>query len=98
MNTAEDRIVMDNEKRDVAIREEIIGIVSRITRVSQSGISNDVLIRDELGIDSLMAIEIIANIEKHYDVTIDESLLNDVETVGEFIQLIENVVRKKAVS
>ncbi len=74
------------------VRNNIIAIVSKITRMDQSGIADDVLIRDELGIDSLMAIEIVAHIEKRYNVTIDESLLNTIETVGDFVGLIESII------
>lgn len=74
------------------VRKDIIEIVSRITRIDQSGITDEVLIREELGIDSLMAIEIVANIEKYYNVTIDESFLNNVETVGEFVALVESII------
>jgi len=76
------------------IRKDIIEIVSRITRIDQSGISDDVLIREELGIDSLMAIEIVANIEKYYNVRIDESLLDPLETVGEFIAVVESIISR----
>jgi acyl carrier protein len=75
--------------------KEIIGIVSKITRIDQSRISNEILIREELGIDSLMSIEIIANVEKHYNITIDESLMNKIETVGDFIALVESIVYKR---
>ncbi|MBP7734665.1 MAG: acyl carrier protein [Spirochaetes bacterium] len=80
------------------VRQNIIAIVSRITRMDQSGIGDDVLIREELGIDSLMAIEIVANIEKFYNVAIDESILLGVETVGDFIEIIHTVVLEKDIS
>lgn len=87
---------MDNIKEHDEIRKSIIDIVSRITRIDRSGISDTVLIREELGIDSLMAIEIVANIEKHFTISVDESLLQDVQTVGNFISLIESIINKNS--
>ena len=49
----------------------------------------DVLIREELGIDSLKALEIVARIEKDLSILINEGQLLSVRTVEHFINLIE---------
>jgi acyl carrier protein len=51
------------------------------------------LIFEELGLDSLMAIEILAKIEKRFDIIIEESLLANINTVGDFIQAIEEKIK-----
>lgn len=76
----------------ISIRINIIKILSKITRIDFSGISDDVLIREELGIDSLIAIEILANIEMMYNIKIDEKLMSDINTVGDFIGMVESIV------
>ena len=70
------------------IRKGIKDIVSRITRIDVGEFEDQVLIREELGIDSLMVTEILANCEKYLGVRIDETLLLKVETVGEFLDLL----------
>ena len=77
------------------IRENVLKILSRITRIDYSNISDDVFIREELGIDSLIAIEIIANIEMMYDIEIDENLIADIEIVGDLINLIDSIITNK---
>ena len=72
--------------------KDFIDILSKITRIDSSGITHDTLILEELGLDSLMAIEILARIEKQFGITIEESLLADVNTVGDFIQTIEEKI------
>jgi acyl carrier protein len=78
---------------DQTLHQDIVKVLAKITRVDPSLINDDVLIQDELGIDSLMGIEIIAKVEKHYDIHIEESLLLDINRVGDFI----NFVKKKLI-
>lgn len=77
------------------IRENLKITLGQIARFDISEIEDGTLIRDELGIDSLMGIEMLAKIEKHYNIIIEESLLLDITTVGEFINLIESMTKKK---
>ena len=50
------------------LRLGIKNIVSRISRIDIAELKDSVLIREELGIDSLMAMEIIATCEKTWGV------------------------------
>jgi len=79
-------------KNKMANNKDIIDILSKITRIDSSGITYDTLIFEELGIDSLMAIEILARVEKQFDILIEESLMIDISTVGDFVQTIEEKI------
>jgi acyl carrier protein len=81
---------VDNFKKDEEIRQDIIEVLAKITRIDATTIDDNVLIRDELGIDSLMGIEIIAKVEKHYDIHLEESLLLEINRVGDFIDLVKS--------
>jgi acyl carrier protein len=70
------------------ITSEIRKIVSRITRVDISELSDEVRVREELGIDSLMAMEIVASCEKQFNIHIDEDQLFRIETIGDFYRLV----------
>lgn len=72
------------------LRQRIEQTVSRISRISASEFNDDVLIREELGIDSLMSMEILATLEKELDLELDEGDFACVETVGEFFALLES--------
>jgi len=78
---------------DEEIQQDIIKVLAKITRIDASSINDDVLIRDELGIDSLMGIEIIAKIEKYYNIHLEESLLFEINRVGEFINLVKSKLK-----
>jgi acyl carrier protein len=77
------------------IREEIKKIVSRITRIDTVEFEDNVLIREELGIDSLMITEILANIEKLLGTAVDETMFVNTETVGEFLDLVTSLNGRK---
>lgn len=81
------------QKRNNNINTTLIDTLSKITRIDSSGITYDTLIFEELGLDSLMAIEMLAKIEKQFDIMIEDSLLLNVNTVGDFIQTIEEKIK-----
>ena len=70
------------------VKREIKQIVSRITRIEEEDLQDHLLIREELGIDSLMAMEIIAKCEKHLGIRMDETLFADVQTISDFFILL----------
>ena len=76
---------IDNDRKDEEIHQDIIKVLAKITRFDESSITDDALIRDELGIDSLMGIEIIAKVEKYFNIHLEESLLLEINRVGDFL-------------
>lgn len=77
------------------INEQIRAIISSISRIPSSELADEVNVREEVGIDSLMAMEIIAKCEKRFGILIDESRYAEIETIGDFLRLIESLVRSK---
>ncbi len=80
---------------DEKLRSRIKETISRISRIPAAEFKDDVLIREELGIDSLMAMEIVATCEKELGVTIDEGELFALQTVGDFLRLVESIYRQQ---
>ena len=70
------------------VKHEVKQIVSRISRIDETDLQDPFLIREELGIDSLMAMEIIAKCEKHLGIRMDEALFADVQTINDFLVLL----------
>ena len=73
---------------EAGIIERLRRIVSRISKIDIADLASDVRVRDELGVDSLMAMEIVANCEKELDIAIDEAELYGIETIGDFERLV----------
>jgi acyl carrier protein len=76
-------------------RRDIKQIVSKISRIDAAELDDHLLIREELGIDSLMGLEIIATCEKLLKLKIDETLFGDIRTVGDFLDLLTTLSRSQ---
>lgn len=76
------------------VRAEVKGIISRITRIDLDELEEDTRIREEIGVDSLMAMEIVARCEHHLGIHIDEAKLFEILTVGDFLDLVTEVYGK----
>jgi acyl carrier protein len=70
------------------LKEELRQIIVEVTEVEE--IPEDTPFAD-LGIDSMMAIEIVADVEKNYDITIAEDELADLTN----LQAVYDKVQKK---
>lgn len=81
------------ELSETDLRSRVVDIVAGISRIDPEDFDDDVLIREELGIDSLQAMEIVAACEKALGISIDEGQLFCVETVGDFLGLVEALYR-----
>jgi acyl carrier protein len=75
-----------------AIKHEVKKLLSTLSRIEIAEMEDDVRIREELGIDSLLAMEIVANCEKHWGIIIEEERLLKIETVGDFVDLVVSLV------
>jgi len=72
-----------------ALRETLRGIVAEVAEIDE--VPDDVAFKD-LGIDSMMAIEIIAEIERHYRIKVPEQELEQVRDLDSVVQLIATKV------
>ena len=77
------------------IQNQVREIISSISRIDIQELSDEVNVREELGIDSLMAMEIIATIERKLEIHIDESQYFDIDTIGEFLNLVIELYRSE---
>ena len=74
-------------------RQKIKQTLAQIAKVNENSFSENTLIREELGVDSLMAMETLAALETVYEIEIDESRAFDVVTVADMMNLIEEYLQ-----
>jgi len=84
------------ERDPQELKNQITQIVAKIARIDAGELQDHVRIREELGIDSLMSMEIIARLEKALGIRIDETLFADVQTVDDFNKLIIELTWRKS--
>lgn len=75
----------------VSLEREVTDIVSRITRVPPSRIGTDTHLRNELNVDSLQGLQILAAIEKRYGVAVEDDELDSYTSVREIVSTIERL-------
>lgn len=79
------------------IEEEIRGIVAQIIEKDPAEIMPDAKFFEELGVDSMMALEILAAIEKKFKITIPEEKLAQLTTLNETIKVAKEYLQNKEV-
>ena len=77
------------ERKNAVSRSEIKNVISRISRIPVEELEDDVRIREDLGVDSIMAMEIIATFELKYKFDFDVDKYTCINEVGEFIDIVQ---------
>ena len=73
--------------------EEIKNVLVEALNVEASEVTTEAKLNDDLGIDSLSAVELALELESTFDVTIEDEELAKLETVQDIIDLLN---QKKA--
>jgi len=77
------------------LKEEIKKIVSEVSEVTQEELKEDARFVEDLGIDSMMALEIVANIEKKYKVVIPEEEIPKIRSLKDVYNIMEKLLKTK---
>jgi len=77
------------------LENEIRSIIAGILEVSEEKIGSDTRFMEELGMDSMMALEILASIEKKYKIKIPEEYLTKVTSLGSMVDIAKKILEKK---
>lgn len=77
------------------IHDEILGIVSTIVEKEPHEISPDAHLVEDIGADSMMALEILAALEKKYSIIIPEEKLGSLSSVSKIVSLVMESMEKK---
>ena len=71
------------------IRDTIRQSVHRITGIAPGDIQDSSNYREDLGLDSLSALEVMVDIEYAFKIKVSEERLQTIETVQDTIQLVQ---------
>ena len=77
------------------LKEEIKKIVSEVSEVPQEQLKEDARFVEDLGIDSMMALEIVANIEKKYKIVIPEEEIPKIRSLKDVYDIMEKLLKTK---
>lgn len=71
------------------VEQEVIRIVSGITKVSAAGISTDTDLRISLNVDSLQGLQIVAALEKRFGIIIPDEDLDSYTTINLIVETVK---------
>ncbi len=72
------------------MQEKLINLIANELNIPKENIHLESDIHDDLGADSLDAVELIMSIEDTFDITIPESEASRIKTVKDLLGFIEN--------
>lgn len=70
------------------VYEKVVNIIKEEFGVDN--ITENTIIRDDLGTDSIGLLELVMAIEEEFDIEISDENLDDIKTVGDIVKNIEN--------
>lgn len=77
------------------LEKEIKTLVSKIIRIPEEKIDPNANLFFDLGIDSLLGVEIFAGLDKKYHIDVPEERLRNVQTLNDIIALVKEFLEKK---
>ncbi len=77
------------------LRHEILEIVATVIEKKPEEIPLDAHLVQEVGADSMMALEILAALEKKYRIVIPEEKLKEMTTVNKIVELVTTSQKKR---
>jgi len=80
------------------LKEEVKSLICEIIEVEPEKLADEAKFVDDLGVDSLMALEILASLEKKYRVKIPEDKLMSLVNLKQTVELMEEVLKTQTQS
>jgi acyl carrier protein len=80
------------------LKEEVKALICEIIEVEPEKLAEEAKFVEDLGVDSLMALEILASLEKKYRVKIPEDKLMSLVNLKQTVELMEEVLKTQTQS
>lgn len=78
------------------IRTEVKNLVARVTERETNEIPDDAHFMEQLGVDSLMAMEIMIAVDRKFGIDIPEDEFNKATNVNESVALVQHWLAQKS--
>ena len=79
----------------LSVAARVVGAIARTKRIDADQIRPETTF-EELGVDSLDAIELLFEIEEEFDLTVEDEAVQGKENVGQVIAAVEEALAEKA--
>lgn len=78
------------------IRKQVRGLIAEITEREPEEVSDTALFVEDLGIDSLMAIEMLVAVDKKYKIEISEEEFGKIKNVNDAVEAVQRHLAQAA--
>ena len=82
-------------KTDISVEKDIRELIAEILEAEPGGIAINAHFVKDLGMDSMMALEILAGIEKKYRIVIPEEMLSKFTSLQATVNIVQDILKKK---
>jgi acyl carrier protein len=79
----------------INVDQDIRDLVAEVLEVEPAGIDGGASFVKDLGMDSMMALEILAGVEKKYRITIPEEMLPKFTDLNSTIKIVKDIIQKQ---
>ena len=77
------------------IKNEVVAVIAQVAKVPESQLTPDTDLRNDLNVDSLQGLQIMALLEKKFDVSIPDEELDMYTSVRLIVEIIEQLLSEK---
>lgn len=85
---------MADKKNTDKLKKEIRELVAKISEVPEFQLKDSALFVEDLGMDSMMALEVVASIEKKYKIVVPEEAIPTLRSLKDVYSLLEKLPLK----
>ena len=75
------------------LEKEIKSLVAKVLKMPEEKIKPDTNLFSDLGVDSLLGVEIFAVLDKKYQIDVPESKLREVHTLNDIVKIVEEMTK-----
>ena len=75
----------------MSIEQEVMKVVAKRLKWSESDLTLESDLKDDLKADSIDSVEVLFEIEEMYDITIEDDLAEDINTVGDIVNVVNSL-------
>jgi acyl carrier protein len=76
------------------IEQSVFDILAKTARVNREDLSRDKSLQD-IGIDSLAALELVFSIEDRYDITVPDGAVRRIKTAGDVVDELQRLLAER---
>ena len=77
------------------IEQEIKALVAKIIKIDENKIDPNANLFTDLGVDSLLGVEIFAGLDKKYSLDIPEEKISAINTLNDIVRIVKELMEKK---